>query len=80
MLVFQQNPSVAVSGSDSSNSSDNSLSSTPDLVPVVVKEPLLCKTNLGIPNNCSFTVPPDPTYDAPNKTCHDVTLEVRKKM
>lgn len=81
MFVLQQNPSVIVSSSSSSsNSSSNSSSSgssTPDHVTVVVKQPLLCKTSLGIPQNCSFTVPPDPTYDAQNKMCNDVTLEVR---
>ncbi|KAJ7370570.1 Tectonic-1 [Desmophyllum pertusum] len=51
-------------------------SSSVNSTPVMVKQPLLCKTNLGIPISCSFTVPPDPSYDAHNKICNDVTLQV----
>ena len=52
----------------------------PDQVAVFLKQPLLCNTNLGIPRNCSFTEPPNPTYDAQSETCNDVTLEVRRNV
>lgn len=56
------------------NSTSNSTSSVS--TPVVLKE-LSCKTNLGKARPCSFDLmPPDPAYDAENKTCHNVALEV----
>ncbi|KAK2568357.1 hypothetical protein P5673_007378 [Acropora cervicornis] len=70
------NPSVLDTNSSSSTNSSNSSIVMSDLLDVMVKEPLLCNTSLGIPNACPFTVPPDPTYDAVNKRCDNVVLEV----
>lgn len=71
-----KNPAVLNSNTSNSTSNSNSSVSTPDLVNVMLTEPLLCKTAIGIPRTCSFTVPPNPTYDAANKTCKNVALEV----
>lgn len=71
-----KNPAIVPSNSTISNSTSNSTSSVRNSVAVEVKQPVLCKTSLGIPIQCSFTEPPHPTLDAQNKTCNDVTLEV----
>ncbi|PFX24477.1 Tectonic-3 [Stylophora pistillata] len=71
-----KNPAIVPSNSTISNSTSNSTSSVRNSVAVEVKQPILCKTSLGIPIQCSFTEPPHPTLDAQNKTCNDVTLEV----
>lgn len=71
-----KNPSVLDTNSSTSTNSSNSSIVMSDLLGVMVKKPLLCNTSLGIPNACPFTVPPDPTYDAVNKRCDNVVLEV----
>lgn len=85
-FVCMQNPTIIPSNSTvtnstnnlTNNSTNNSTSPVSNSVAVEVKQPVLCKTNLGIPIQCSFTLPPHPTLDAQNKTCNDVTYEVSK--
>lgn len=85
-FVCMQNPAIIPSNSTvnnstnnlTNNSTNNSTSPVSNSVAVEVKQPVLCKTNLGIPIQCSFTLPPHPTLDAQNKTCNDVTYEVSK--
>nr|XP_058952856.1 tectonic-3-like [Pocillopora verrucosa] len=71
-----KNPAIIPSNSTVTNSTNNSTSPVSNSVAVEVKQPVLCKTNLGIPIQCSFISPPHPTLDAQNKTCNDVTYEV----
>ncbi|CAH3171293.1 unnamed protein product [Porites lobata] len=76
-FTVAKNPGVLNNNSTNNSTSNSSSSaSTPDFVPVVLKQPLKCTTYLGIPRDCPFSVPPYPTYNADNKTCNNVVLEV----